>query len=162
VTTNRTYIVKLPGTGAIDIMPEGPVGSRSAPVQAEDGTAPPAGWNGGDGAYYEWRGRTLRFEKRAAVGAAGGFVPRLRLGWNLSLYRFQAAVAASYRTPGVIVSQSLIDTIAGGLIANTTIADPSYGPVIRLTTSAELADQIWVVHFSVAAEQDEDRAPAQQ
>lgn len=156
---HRTYIVLTPAaaTAAIDICVQGPVGTKSAPVSAAvGGTSPPAGWNGGAGAYYEWRGRTLRLETLAGATA---FAPRARLGFHVSI----APIAAAVRSfvPGIQLSQSLVQNLDGGsIIAAPDIADPSYGPVIRLTNSADVENMVWVVNFSIFEPSDDAFDPS--
>lgn len=168
---HRTYIVKMPtsqgSTSLLDIIVEGPVGSASAPVAgagvAGPKTAPPAGWVGeADGAYYEWRGRTLRIPVRFAAGAAGGFVPRFRLGWKLAVYKlgdpdiFGAALDIFYSQS--LLGAALPTAFAG---AAAVIPDPTYGPVIRLRwglpPNGGVTPVYFAVHLDVFEAKDEDR-----
>jgi hypothetical protein len=148
---HRTYLVRMPSQGTLlDIVVEGPVGSPSAPVGVGAGfTAPPPGWIGGDGVYFEWRGRPLRLPVRFG---SNGFVPRLRLGWRLSIQLLSAI-----EEPRVTMSQTLIGTLLAPFAA-FTLADPAYGPVIRLANPNEEAS-VFFVHFGVSEDKDGDREP---
>jgi len=148
----RTYLVVMPSEpGALDIVVEGPVGSSSAPVKAAaGGTTPPVGWNGVDGQYFEWRARTLRFE---SLFGGTGFVPRLRLSFGLAI------TGNSEVLPIAKLSASLLGTLSAAF-AGLTLADPAYGPVIRLTNTVNTASNLYVVSFTVSEVKDEPHAPA--
>jgi len=172
---HRTYIVQMPGTGFLttdlDIVVAVP-GSNTAPVAygtSPPRTAPPAGWGGSpsfDGAYYEWRGRTILIPVLStaggslATGIQNGFVPRARLGFTLSINQIENVAAAAI-LPKVLISKSLIGTFDDtvGVINAADLADPTYGPVIRLKNAAAVATLIYVVNFSIYEAKDEDRDP---
>lgn len=154
---NRTYICRMPnvagGSVNLDIAVQNAPGTRSAPV-GSGGVAAAAAV----GAYYEWRGRPLRFPNPSTPAAS--FVPRARLGWNVSVYQYGAVQANS---PGVILSASIISSLVsteggGPIISPTLLADPAYGPTIRLINAAALADLIYIVHFNIMEQDDEDGA----
>lgn len=146
----RTYIVKMPSevpTAALDIL------VQSAPGSQDDPALP------GDGAYYEWRGRPLRLETLVSAGAAGGFVPRLRLGLLVTITPIVAAVAAD--VPGVQLSASLASlasTDSGPSIAVPAFADPAGEPAIRLVGSSATSGLFYVVTL-MCPEAHEDIAP---
>lgn len=168
---HRTYIVRMPlDNDALDIMVEGPVGFTSSGAVAAPGTQPtvavqlanaPAGWLG-NGAFYEVRSRPLRLPQRALLpsGSANpAFVPRFALGWTLSIISLNTAV---FSLPPTQLSASLIG--ANGLaitgLAPALLADPTYGPVIRLhggSGETPVGGVIFAVHLQVATERDEDR-----
>jgi hypothetical protein len=144
---------------ALDIIVQGPVGSAAAPVQvAPPGptvTVAPPGWVGGDGQFFEWRGRPIRIP---ILAGNTGFVPRLRLGWKTAVYCADPGDGEGcFAIPCVLYSQSLIGTLNPPFNV-AQIADPSYGPVIRLTNSGDVQGGIFVVHLNIYAAQDEDRA----
>lgn len=163
---HRTYILMLPSTASIpiDIVLTLP-GSQTAPVAAGGGagkTAPPAGWNGADGAYYEWRGLPVRFE--TLVGATpppngSGFAPRGRLGWKITTHCLNSTVVT--QIPEVLPSPSVIATLGGaGGIPTIALTEPSYGPVIRVVnTVASGQSTVWAVHLDLFEVKDDDRSP---
>ena len=178
---SRTYIVKIAGTALqvpiapCDIMVEGVVGTQALPVGnsafygAANVTAAPADWIAacGSNAYYEIRGRTLRIEKRAAVLAAGGFVPRFNLGWKLSVHPLIAVGpdACNLLLPIVSLSASLIGTPGNAVVMPepSTFDDPAYGPCIRINANTspgafgvDTTPRIYAVHLNVFERKDED------
>lgn len=152
---SRTYVVVMPEAESatpLDILVQDDPGTQADPVVA-----------GGDGAYYELRGRPLRVPveagasppSAAAVGA--GFVPRLRLGFSLSVVPLASAIVTD--VPGVRLSESLISlasTDGGPLINVPSFADPAGGPAIRLTGGAETAGVFFLVSLVVNEAKDED------
>lgn len=158
---HREYIVKMPTTAPttpLDIIVQGYPGSQDAPISVAGGTTP-VGWSGSDGAYYELRGRPLRLPVLAAAGQMGGFVPRLNLGFTLSILPVKTAIVTDI--PGVQLSQtldSLASTDIGPTINIPVLADPAYGPVIRLTGGAATAGTYWILHLLVMEAKDEDRS----
>lgn len=154
---HRTYIVLMPESGNLDILVDGPVGSRTAPV-GSTATPAPSGWNGGaSGRFYEQLGRTLRFE---LLSGATGFVPRANLGFRLSVTRLMPqAVAAD--VPAAVLSASLVTLGDGTDITVTALADPSYGgrarPVIRLIGGGTIASGVFLVDFGIVEPKDEIR-----
>lgn len=179
---NRTYVVKVPTARqgppppSLDICVNWPTGSAAAPVCDPATyplafTTPPAGWvaANGTGAYYEIRGRTIPLERLAAVGAAGGFTPRCNLGYLLSIYpamAYDVENAAdptiTYNMPNVLLSASLRAALGGdanapAAIPQVALADPAYGPVIRIyQADAAMYMVTYMVHFSIFERQDED------
>jgi hypothetical protein len=145
----RTYYVVMPAAvgeatpGDLDIVVELP-GTQAAPVAT--GNAP-AGWVGATGSYYEIRARPLRLP--VVVGDAG-FVPRLNLGWSLSVMPYAAGAGVPHQLSASL--QSSLDA--------TALTDPSYGPVIRLKGSVETGEQQLVVNLLVMEQKDEDRNAA--
>src|SRR5512137_2108421 len=177
---SRTYIVKIAGEAQqvtiapCDIMVEGVVGTQALPVGsaafygAPNVTAAPTTWVAvcHSNAYYEIRGRTLRIEKRAAVGAAGGFIPRFNLGWKLAVHPIAAAGtdACNLLLPIVSLSASLIGTPGNAAVMNepTAFADPAYGPCIRIDANtspaalgANTTPRIYAVYLDVFERRDE-------
>jgi hypothetical protein len=181
---NRTYVVNLPSAQRaqgqiVDICVQATMGTRALPVAdpatygAGNVTAPPAGWVAACGgtAYYEVRGRTLRFEHLFGAGAAGGFVSRTNLGFHLSVqpYGSWGAGNSFEHLAGVQMSQSLIAAVGGdvgGAIPppNPNCPDPVYGvaqPVIRIYVpfteqGAAMAVGILLVNFSIFERKDDD------
>lgn len=144
----RTYYVVMPtaesGTVALDIVLEAYPGSQGAPIAA--GNAP-AGWNGGNGSYYEIRSRPVRLPVKSGDD---GFVPRFRLGWTYSASRVGTADGA---VPGVQFSETL-----QAALNSTPLADPTYGPVIRLSgLQANVGGGAFVVQLEIMQAKDEDR-----
>lgn len=174
---NRTYMVFLPqGPEStfppLDIVVSVP-GTKTAPV-ADSGvfypgatvTAPPPGWVTANlnGFYYELRGRAVRLEH---VVGESGFTPRTNLGFHIAIAPWTdggSSLVSGYGglLPSVILSNSLSaagDNALGG--AARTLADPSYGPVIRIGNDAALhpGDRItplWVVSLGIAERKDDD------
>lgn len=155
---NRTFICRLPNAGGVnlDIAVQNAPGSRSAPVGSGGSAASAV-----NGAYYELRGRSMRFPQPALVGGAPNpaFVPRANLGWSLSCYVWGELTA---EVPGIILSSSIVNTLAstesGGPIINPpSLPDPSYGPTIRVLNNANTINRIAIVHFSIFENKDEDR-----
>ena len=143
----RQYVVKMPtaeATAPLNILLLTP-GAQSAPEVA-----------GGDGAYYERRARPVRFE---TVSGETGFVPRLRLGFSLSIVPIQAS--GQITIPGVQLSASLASlasTDSSPDINVPAFADPAGGPAIRLIGTADTAGDFFVVTLGIAQEADEDRS----
>ena len=156
----RTYIVILPTNAganpAIDICLEGPVGSLALPVKAAPGgTAPPAGWNGGDGSFAEIRSRTLRVPQHKLLpdGSVNpAWVPVLNLGWLLSQNNISAGFGPIPLMPSYQFSASLVSPIIAGF------PDPSYGAVLRLFNDPSIQGRVIGVNLGVAEERDDDRA----
>lgn len=146
---SRQYIVKMPNevsTNPIDILVQNNPGSQAAPVVA-----------GGDGAYYEWRGRPLRIPNPSG---SAGYVQRFRLGFLVSVTQYLNAVGTGL--PGVQLSASLAklsSTDAGPTISVPAFADPAGGPSIRLIGGAATAGGVYMVMIQVAEPKDEDRNP---
>lgn len=164
---HRTYFVQMPSDAGnmpnLDILLRGPVGSESAPVRLTPagGTAPPAGWGvftnaNSDGQFFEWRSRPIRFETEAGDT---GFVPRARLGWSVVASPTDENDAGCLSTPIYILSQSLVGTLASPWDA-VQIADPTYGPVLRLLNTPDLQGGIFVVNLILPEAKDEDRNPS--
>lgn len=182
---NRGYVVMLdvtsrqlvisPGS-ALDII-VGLPGSATAPVAIDalypnmGATPAPAGWNGGYGAYYEVRGRSIPIEK---IAGQAGFVSRFRLGMRLSivaLQNVQGSGNCSNLLPMLSLSASLAPAPGAGNPAifpadyATTFADPSYGPVIRIDNSLLLepgsigGPALYYVSLGIAEAKDEDFTP---
>lgn len=148
---SRLYIVQMPGespTTPLDILVQSNPGSPSAPVVT------------GEGKYYELRGRDLRLEALAADGAAGGFVPRLRLGFTVSVTPYSAN--ESVAVPGVQLSESLVgdlsSTDSGPSINIPVLSDPNGEPVIRLVGSSDTNGLFYLVSLQ-ANEAREDNRP---
>lgn len=175
---HRTYIVglnpMLQGLLPLDIVVAVP-GSRSAPVldgvtiwAGQPYTPPPAGWIAACGAswYYEMRGRALRLE---ALAGAANFVPRFNLGVHISVCALQAAdgsASANNLLPEITPSASLAPAplaaanAALGAAYVNALADPSYGPVIRVWNDSglhtEAQSMIFMVNLQIAENKDED------
>ena len=147
---------------AIDIPVEGPVGTPLLPVN--NGTAAPAGWNGGTGQYFEIRSRILRvpIRRNADTDAAArtrGFMARTALGFTIAVNQVATSRAMAI---GVVLSDSLIAISAAAYaaaFAGLRIADPAYGPSIRIDNDAVIQGQLLMVNFDIYEEKDEDRNP---
>lgn len=145
----RLYVVKMPTsvpTTALDILVTNNPGTQSVPVVA-----------GGDGAYYEWRGRPLRVPNPSGTT---GFVPRFRLGFAVSIAGYGAADVTDL--PGFQLSASLASvssTDAGPTISVPTFADPSGKPALRLVGGGNTAGQVYLVTLLVMEPKDDDRDP---
>jgi hypothetical protein len=179
---NRGYVVMLDTTSirqsALDLdIVVGLPGSPTAPVAAlaeypAAGVTPaPAGWSGGKGAYYEVRSRAIPFEK---FSGQTGFTPRTRLGCYLSIVALQNSVDSalcSNLLPMLSLSASLGNAPGAGNAAvfgatyATVLADPSYGPVIRVHNSLLLDNgtnnvpTLYYVTFAIAEAKNEDFTP---
>lgn len=148
---SRTYVVQMPSGESpatpLDILVQSDPGTTDAPVVA-----------GGTGAYYELRGRPLRIPVLAAQGQSAGFVPRLNLGFSLSLIPLSVAVGGP-ALPGVQLSASLASLASvDGTIPIPAFADPGGEPVIRLTGSADTLGLFFLLALQVAEGKDEDRS----
>jgi hypothetical protein len=160
----RTYLVKMPTTAGtspfFDVLPEGPVGTPSAPVRLTppNGTTPPNGWQdfpNDNGQFYEIRGRTIRFETEEGDD---GFVPRARLGWIVSVMCIDGDSDGCNIPPVVILSRSFIGTPPDSAFVGITVDDPSYGPVIRLINSPDTEGALYSVNLELEEQKDEDRS----
>lgn len=147
----RTYVVQMPNDDTpLDILVESAPGSQDAPVVISGGD---------DGSYYEWRGRPLRFPVLAAAGASGGFVPRLRLGFTVTVTPISPFICDSL--PGVQLSESLASlasTDSGPSINIPTLADPSGEAVIRLVGGDDTQALFFTVTLMCPEAKDEDRS----
>ncbi len=150
---NRTYVVKMPesGSGAtpLDILVETAPGTNAAPITSATGL------------YYEWRGRTLRFEQRKllSTGAANpAWSPRARLGIQLSVTAFGNAAAAA-DVPDAQLSASFGVFSATGMAVPAVADSVSGGPFIRLIGTASTADKFYLVNLLIAEDKDENRTP---
>jgi hypothetical protein len=176
----RTYVVSFPGTqrtspNFIDICVRATMGTRALPVAnpvtygAANVTTPPLNWTAvcGDAAYYELRGRTLSVEHLFAAGAAGGFVERAHLGFDLIVTPYgDWSAVQGLSPPSAQLSQSLLAAVGGdvgGAVPATNLADPTYGvsqPVIRVFTPrigpAPILGLNVLVHLNIAERKDED------
>jgi hypothetical protein len=156
---SRTYVVQMPEGSefgnTLDILVRDDPGAPDAPVLG--------GANASSGAYYEWRGRPLRFETIAADGASGGFVPRLALGFSLSIVPVDDTSEA-ITIPSVQLSESLVGTLAstdtGPTINIPSFADPNDLPAIQLVNSETSAGLFFLVSLQVMEQKDEDRNAA--
>lgn len=162
----RTYVARLdnpltPGTYApLDILPCGPVGSKALPISAANGNAP-AGWAAacGLGSFYELRSRVIV----AARSGTAGFVPRFALGWQITVTPYtttavEVVAAQPNYVPLVGLSASLVGSGSNALInaGLTGLADPAYGPTIRLFNNVNTAGGLYLVTLLVFDSQDED------
>lgn len=146
----RTYVVRMPGeespTTPVDILVENDPGAQDAPVGDET-----------TGAYYEQLGRPLSIPNPASN--ASSYIPRLRLGFVLSLTPI--AGAALTAIPSVQLSESLAQlasTDAGPTIDVPSFPDPSDQPAIRLTGSAATQGRYFVLSLSIVEPADTDRS----
>lgn len=181
---HRTYFVYLPGTqrtapNYVDICVRATMGTRALPVAsvatygAANVTAPPTGWviACGDAAYYEVRGRSLPFDHLFVAGAAGGFVQRLNLGFELTVTPYgDWHSVIDFAPPSVQLSQSLLAAVGGDalpVIPANNLADPTYGvpqPVIRVYAPRDgegdpVLDVLLLVCLKVSEKKDEDFTP---
>jgi hypothetical protein len=148
---SRLYVVQMPEevpTTPLDILVESAPGSKDAPALP------------GDGAYYEWRGRPLRLETLAADGVSGGFVPRLRLGFAVTITPYRQGVVTG--VPGTQLSASLVGDVSttdGGPSINVpALPDPNGEPAIRLSGDVTTAGAVYLVTL-LCPEAKEDNAP---
>ena len=143
------------GATGMDVCLEGPVGTRPLPVSGgATGTAPPNGWLGGNGAYYEWRNRVVRFEK---TQGEDGFVPRGRMGFGVAITRLDDA---GNDVPRVRLSTSAVGTMAAGVVFSPPAnADPTYGPVARVVNDANVQGGQFVLTVTFYEQKDEERNP---
>lgn len=148
---SRQYVVQMPDESpstALDILVQSAPGSQDEPVTVADA------------AYYEWRGRPLRLEVLAADGVAGGFVPRLRLGFLVTVTQYGPGPGTGL--PEVQLSESLAgdlsSTDAGPSITIPLFTDPNGEPAIRLNGGADTAGQQYLVSL-LCPEAKEDNAP---
>jgi len=158
---SRTYIVMMPNSPGtnLDIAVRNAPGTQAAPVGTQGLVASAA-----NGAYYEWRGRPMTFPNASllASGAANpAFVPRGRLGWRVAINRY--GVLGAITVPPIVLSKSIVNSLDStdlALIINATdLADPAYGPTIRLLNDGSFLSQIFSVHFDIMEPTDEDRDP---
>ena len=143
----RTYLVLMPDetpTTAIDILVVSDPGTPDAPVLTA-----------GDAEYFEWRGRPLRIPVLAVDGATEGFVPRLRLGFGVSIIPW--SVGASAGLPSVQLSESLMGSVSLGS-GTPNLADPNDDPVIRLTGTVNTAGEYYIVTLMCPEAKDEDHS----
>jgi hypothetical protein len=160
---SRTYICRLPDNGAVnlDIAVRNTPGTRAAPVGTGGVVASAA-----NGAYYELRGRAIRFEQLALTPAATAnpaFTRRANLGWRIAAYIYGGAAVTE--SPVFLLSNSIVQALAstevgGPIIAPATLADPAYGPTLRVVNHANLVARIFIVHFDIMEQKDDDRSPA--
>jgi len=145
----RTYIVQMPNDDTpLDILVESAPGSPDAPEL-------PAG----GGKYYEWRGRPLRIPVLAADGADEGFVPRLRLGFIVTVTSISPFIQGDL--PGLQLSESLASlasTDSGPSINIPTLADPGGEAAIRLVGGDGTQDLFFAVSLMCPEAKDEDRS----
>jgi hypothetical protein len=174
---HREYLVVMPTKSAtmpfLDIPVIDPamgLATRELPLGSLGGPPLPTGWQTGlpfifapggmgDGQVCELRSRILRIEALASAGAAGGFVPRLRLGGYLGMAMLGTTLSAV--PPPAQFSQSLAGATAGPYAASV-IPDPVYGilaqPVIRLWNTTNCEGLIVLVSLGLATSEDEDGA----
>lgn len=158
---SRTYICLLPNNGAVnlDIALENAPGAVGAPV-GTGGVAASAA----NGAYYELRARPIVFPVKALVGGVANpaFVRRANLGWMLSMHVYGGAAlteAPVYLLSNSVV-QSLLSTEGGPIVNPATLADPGYGPTLRIVNHANLAGRYVIVNFAIFEAKDDDRDPS--
>lgn len=150
---NRTWLVKMPtstATAPVDIAVQSNPGSNSAPVTP---AAPAA-----DATYYEWRGRTLRFEqlKLLSSGAANSsWSPRARLGFQVSVQSFGNA-GIDTDLPDLQLSASFGTFAATGLAVPALADSVTAGPIIRLIGGTATAGKFFLVNLLIAEAKDED------
>jgi len=142
---SRTYVVLMPSGGdaavPVNVFVQNDPGTIAAPVSQ------------GSAAYFEWRGRPLRFE---TVAGDPGFVPRLRLGFGLSVVPLVSLTTPiSTLVPSVALSESLVPDLS--ILTVPVLADPSGMPAIQLTGSTDTAGHTYLVTLQVMDARDEDR-----
>lgn len=160
---HRQYFVLMPSNASsmtsIDILPR-QVGTMAAPMRiAAGGTAPPAGWGvfgavNADGQVAELRGRPINFE---TVAADAAFNPRFGLGFSLSIMPADSGSDGCVTPPTYQLSASLLGTLAAPFNV-AQIADPAYGPAIRLLNNPDVQGRVFIVTLSVAEPRDDDRS----
>lgn len=142
---SRTYVVNMPAGGdaavPVNIFVQNDPGTIDAPVSQ------------GSASYFEWRGRPLRFE---TVFGDAGFVPRLTLGFGLSVVPLVSLTTPiATVVPSVALSQSLVPDLS--ILQVAPLADPSDMPAIQLTGSSSTASHAYLVTLQVMEAKDEDR-----
>jgi hypothetical protein len=163
---HRTYYVRMPTASAqmpyLDIFVGGSsVGNPAAPVGLVGAglTAPPPGWQQGadfanapdgkgDGQFFEARGLPLRVED----GESGVF----RLGYTLAIVPTDPDHDC-VPIPRCQLSQTLLGGGLTGLFVPMQIADPSYGPAIRMLNTADTQGVLYCVNMVVYEAREEDR-----
>ncbi len=145
---SRTYVVMMPGdshpTDPVNIYVQDAPGTPEQPVEQEDAC------------YFEWRGRPIRFETVAADGVAGGFVPRLTLGFAFSIVPLVSLRQPNTTVvPSVAFSESLIPDIS--ILSVPVLPDPSDMPAIQLTGTADTASHTYLLTIQIMEAKDEDR-----
>lgn len=144
---SRTYVVVMAPvdggdpTAPVDILVQNDPGSVDARVTTADGAI-----------YYEWRGRPIRFETVAADGAAGGFVPRARLGCQISVTCLGAGNPAA--VPAVKLSASLSSVVDD--VFGAPFADPNGMPAIRLASATNIASIAYLVSLQIPDAKDDE------
>lgn len=168
---SREYLVLMPsdpeGFPTFDIPVQGnaswgAVGLTSGPVVVV----------GVDGFYVEQRNRTIRVPVLAgtATAAAAGFVPRFRLGFEISIVPVNGIggnAHAPMSTPRVQCSRSLVGDVFSTAAGATTPGDDTFQdpsgtiPTIRLhnTADSDIAGRLFRLFLSVMEAKDEDRDP---
>jgi hypothetical protein len=168
---HREYVVQFINVGSsyfppCDIMVEVP-GLQSKPVASASaygaGNVTPASTDWatacGANAYYELRGRPLRVPVKSG---AVGFTPRFQLGYHISTVPIHRTGedAAIITFPRVALSASLAATPGdANVIQNVpALADPTYGPIIRLSVPSgdSSAAKLYLVSLDVFEDTDED------
>lgn len=142
---SRTYVVLMPSsetaTTPVNIFVQDQPGTIDAPISQ------------GSAAYFEWRGRPVRFE---TTSEDDGFVPRLRLGMSVSVVPLvSVATPISTVVPSVALSESLVPDLS--ILTVPVLADPSGMPAIQLTGSAATAAHAYLVSLEIMQAKDEDR-----
>lgn len=148
---NRTYVCKMPTsspTANFDIFVQATPGSLSAPATA-----------GTDGAYWEIRGRSLRFETTTGStnNAVANFTPRARLGLSVTITPLGNAAAAP-DVPVVQLSTSFATlNTATGFTGMVQPAETNNNPFIRLIGATSTATKFFLVTLFIAEDKDENR-----
>ena len=145
---SRTYVVLMPSGEAastpVNIFLQDDPGTIDAPVSQ------------GSAAYFEVRGRPVRFETVFADGVANGFVPRLALGYSLSVTPLvSAATPIAASVPAVALSQSLVPDQS--ILTVPVLADPSGMPAIQLQGSSDTQSHVVLVSLQIMEAKDDDR-----
>lgn len=146
---NRQYVVKMPTSS--------PAAPLYILVQDDPGTQDDPVVAGTDGAYYELRGRPIRFE---TVSGDTGFVPRMALGFHVDLTPMSCTFPIVW--PEVQFSASLIQNLSstdsGPTIQVPTFADATAGgPAILVQGNTGTEGNIFLLTLSIAEAKDEDR-----
>ena len=160
----RLYTVLLPtdiqADPFLDIQIEGPVGPDPQAV-------------GADGFYLEWRNRPLRVPQKALLvggGANPAFVPRFRLGYQLSVVAHDLNAPT---LPALFLSASLVGPVVFNQAGAVTAGGDPWGgaaglpdlvdaaghhvPIIRVQNVAGSAAGLFRIYLGINEAKDEDR-----
>ena len=154
----RTYDILMPDDNAdVDIHVEGDANWGAV------GAASVAVASGDTGFYAEWRNRRLRIPIRAGTGTevAAGFVPRLRLGFGVSLTAVSVVIND---VPSVRFSRSLVGDVLSTAAGATTPGDGTFpdtagGATIRVRGNVSYSGEMFRLTLTIPEAKDEGASP---